>query len=165
MGLVSAFKNADDPPAPEHTGATMRFKLVWRHLGEKAEVTEHYEKETSNPELWCKQTIEWFNATLRPKERKRVFVRCEVVGEVPPGEHKWFKATAMTQTLSQARGGMPYDKMQCERCGITGKRFGIGSHVHLDSKYKRIKAFQRCDTAMEKLGITPGGKDWPKPIR
>ena len=43
-----------------------------------------------------------------------------------------------------------YDGMYCVRCGITGKRFGLGSHIKIDSKYKK-KAFLKCNTAKEEL--------------
>lgn len=146
--LQSSFISPDDPPRPAHKSErTMRFKLFWRHPRETAEVMESYEKETDDPEQWSRDIIDWFNSTLRRGERKREFIRCEIEGEVPPAEHKWFKVTAMTKL---SRYGTPYDAMHCERCGVTGKRFGIGSHVKLDSKFRR-KAFKRCDTAVALL--------------
>lgn len=126
----------------------MRFKLYWRHPGSKGEVGETYEKETDDPEQWSRDIITWFNATLRPHEKKREFVRCEVEGEIPPKNHKWFKVSAMTKSMiGGARHGSPYDAMQCERCGVTGKRFGLAPHVRIDSKFKN-KVFKRCDETL-----------------
>jgi hypothetical protein len=147
--LHSSFKTVDDPPHPAHEAdTTMRFSLWWKHPGEKALVKETYEKITGDPEQWSRDIIDWFNSTLRPHERKRIFVRCEVEGEVPPAEHKWAKVTAMTKANQY---GMPYDAMQCERCGITGKRFGLGPHTKIDSKFRRA-AFKRCDTSLKAQG-------------
>jgi len=144
----SSLIDADDPPQPEHKAdKTMRFVLFWHHPGEKTEVKETYEKVTADPEKWSRDILDWFNSTLRPGERKRLFVHCEIEGEVPPAEHKWSKTTAMTKSNQY---GSPYDGMHCERCGVTGKRFGIGPVVKLDSKF-RLKVFKRCDTSLEWL--------------
>ena len=100
-----------------------------------------------------RDTIDWFNSTLRPHETKRVFVRCEVIGEVPPAEHRWMKHSAMTKVVvGGPHNGSNYDAMECERCGVTGKRYGLNEYVHLDSKWKKKVAFKRCDTAMRELG-------------
>jgi hypothetical protein len=149
----SSFLSPDDPPSPKHKGATTKqFKLVWRHPGETKEVTETYEVDTDDPEKYCRELLVWFNSTLRPHERQRDFVRCEAVVEVPPSEHKWRKKTAMTQQRANSR---PYDCMECERCGIMGKRYGLNSFVKIDSKY-RLKVYKRCDTAMVAMGkFTP----------
>lgn len=150
----SRFRDTQDPPHPDHsaegTAMSIRFTLWWKLPGEddaKAR-KETYEKPTRDPVQWSREIIDWFNTTLRPGERKREFVRCEVQGEVPTAEHKWAKATAMSQAN---RYGSPYDKMFCERCGITGKRFGIGGVVKIDSAFK-LKVYQRCDTSAKKLG-------------
>lgn len=148
MTHKTSFITPDDPPSPQHTGKMMRFKLYWRHKGEKQEVAERHERETNDPEKWSREIIDWFNSRLRPHERKRIFVRCEIEGEVPPAEHKWFKITAMTKSMvGSQRHGQMYDAMQCERCGVTGKRYGLGPYVKLDSKYRK-KHFKRCDTTI-----------------
>ncbi len=109
-----------------------------------------------------RETIDWFNRTLRPHESKRELVRCEIEGEVPPAEHKWAKSSVMTQVMTgTARHGANYDKMECERCHVTGKRYGLHSHVNLDSKFT-LKAFRRCDTSMIHQGLAP---TWPQPIK
>ena len=126
----------------------MKFSLYWRHPGREAEVKETYERITNDPEKWSRDIIDWFNSTLRPHETKREFIRCEIHGEVPPAAHKWFKVTAITKTMMGGpRHGAMFDAMQCERCGVTGKRFGIGRAVKLDSKFRK-KEFKRCDTTL-----------------
>lgn len=164
--LASSFKTVDDPPHPDHSlqpgSKVIRFKLFARHEGGTHEWGETYEKEVADPEKWSRDIIAWFNRTLRPGEKKREFVRCEVFGEVAPAEHKWFKVTAMTKTMSGGpRHGQMYDAMECERCGVTGKRYGIQPHVKLDSKWRQ-QVYKRCDTAMEAMGRI---KPMPKEIR
>jgi len=152
----SSFISPDDPPSPKHTGKTgdrtMKFTLYWRHPGEKGEQPETHEQLTEDPEKWCRDILDWFNSTLRPHERRREFVRCVVIGEVPPAEHRWVKQSAMTKTVvGGPRHGSSYDAMECERCGVTGKRYGLGPYVKIDNKFK-LKVFQRCDTSMKHQG-------------
>lgn len=114
MTLSASLADRDDPPRPGPKGdRTMKFTLVWRHPGEKKEWSETYEQITDDPEKWSRDIVAWFNSTLRPHERKREFIRCEVQGEVPPAEHKWFKVTAMTKSMvGGPRSGSHYDGMQ-----------------------------------------------------
>lgn len=154
----SGFLAPSDPPSPKYTGATgdktIRFKLYWKHPGESdsAERGETHDQITADPEKWSRDILDWFNLTLRPHEITREFVRCEVIGEVPPAEHRWFKVTAMTRTMvGGPRHGSNYDGMKCERCGVTGKRYGISGFVKIDSKWGKA-TFKRCDTAMKELG-------------
>jgi len=157
----SGFLAPSDPPSPKYTGVTgdktMKFTLWWKHPGQKdsAAMSETHEQVTEDPVQWSKDILAWFNRTLRPHERKRLFVRCDIVGEVPPAEHKWVKVTAMTKTMSGGpRHGQMYDSMECERCGVTGKRYGLGPYVKLDHKFKAT-AFKRCDTSMQAQGKHP----------
>lgn len=155
----SGFRSIHDPPSPRYTGVsgdrTMQFKLYWKHRGDAELKVESYEQVTTDPEKWSRDIVDWFNSTLRPRERKRIFVKCEVIGEVPPAEHRWFKKTAMTKTVvGGLRHGQMYDAMECGRCGVTGKRYGLSGSVKLDSKWRKI-VFQRCDTSMKERGLTP----------
>lgn len=77
--------------------------------------------------------VDEFNRGLRPGERARRLLAVEVVGESEV--HEWRKVNLVT---IMDRHGM-YDKMQCEHCGITGKRFGIGGNVTRDTKYSNQK--------------------------
>lgn len=142
----SRFVDGDDAPTPQHNAdTTIRFKLVWKHPGaaDSTAITESYDKITADPAQWCRDIIKWYNDGLRPGEQAREFIRCEVEGVVPTAEHKWVKKTAMTQDNNRGR---VYDGMICDRCGITGKRFNLNSHVKIDSKFK-LKVYQRCDTS------------------
>lgn len=108
---------------------------------------ERYTETTDNPEQWGRNLIKRFNLTLKPGERRRRFVQVIVTGEIVPPDHKWYKITAMTQ---QRTTGRPFDVMQCVRCRIMGKRFGLSQSVKIDSKF-RLAVFRRCDTATEHL--------------
>lgn len=108
---------------------------------------EPYTEVTDDPEQWGRNLIKRFNLTLKPGERRRRFVQVVVTGEIAPPDHKWVKLTAMTQ---QRTTGRPFDVMECGRCGITGKRFGLSQSVKIDSKY-RLAVFRRCDTATEHI--------------
>jgi hypothetical protein len=161
----SGFLAPDDPPSPKYTGKTgdktIRFKLYWKHPGraDKDAMAETHEQITTDPEQWCEDIIAWFNSTLRPHETKREFVRCEVIGEVPPAEHRWVKHSAMTKIMvGGPRSGSNYDSMECGRCGVTGKRYGLKEYVKLDSKWRKA-AFKRCDTSMKELGKWDGGRE------
>jgi hypothetical protein len=86
---------------------------------------EGWEEEHDLPDGWpsveVQRLIDRFNATLRAHEIPRRLVR--IVSQEPskpkPREHKWEKTSLVTE-----RGG--YDRMRCERCGATGKRYGLG---------------------------------------
>jgi len=57
----------------------MKFNLIQRTVGEEREVSEDYDKDTDDPEKWCRDIIDWFNSTLRPGQRPREFIRVELV--------------------------------------------------------------------------------------
>lgn len=124
------------------------FTVFVRHKGQDdTPWRERYQRETDDPETWGRALIDSFNATLRPGERAREFVRVEIHGEVAPIEHAWTKTSLVTQ---MEPGGRMFDAMKCDRCGITGKRYGLAAHVERSHKY-RAKVYARCDTAAEQL--------------
>lgn len=131
----------------KHGSAALEKKFTIRIRVVKTgnEWNEEYTAKTDNPEQWGRDIVAFFNRTLRPGESPREFVGLigDVV-EVPPPEHAWFKTTAMTQNHATK---IPFDRMQCERCGITGKRFGIGRPVTRDSVW-RAKVYAQCDTTI-----------------
>ncbi len=98
-------------------------------------------KETYNcegdPQQFADNLIARFNATLREQETPREVVGVNVLDE-NENEHKWKKVNSFTII----RAGRVYDKYECERCGITSKRKGVGVHVR-DSKYK-AKKYEKC---------------------
>ena len=78
------------------------------------------------------EIIENYNHTLQPGERKR-----ELITAIPLEDkekpHSWRKANLMTES----KAGAYYDRYNCEVCGVTGKRYGLGSLLILDAKYKK----------------------------
>lgn len=128
------------------------FTIYVRSLRSGKEWGERYQKETDNPEQWGRDLIAWFNSTTRTSESKRKFIRVEIHGEVPPPEHAWSK----TSLVTQQHAGRMFDKMKCERCGITGKRFRLNQNIKRDSEF-RAKLYARCDlTIKHREALSPG---------
>jgi hypothetical protein len=108
---------------------------------------EDYEKDIEDAEIWAIETVDSFNKTLRPGEKHRTLIEVEVEVEGDENNeelHRWDKD--ITKMSSIFRGRV-YDGMKCEKCGITGKRYGLTSYVKIDSKYKK-KAFKKCNTSI-----------------
>lgn len=86
-----------------------------------------------------KQTVEYFNSTLRPGERAREVLDARIVGEGEVGRsHKWRKQNLYT--LADHHGN--FDKVKCELCEVTARRYGI-SHIVRQTPY-RAKKYQYC---------------------
>lgn len=91
--------------------------------------------------------VKFFNSTLRPHEEPRTLVCCRVEESTETKKdhkttikHDWKKMNLITIM----KGGNSYDIMECSKCGITGKRFGLGFNGVLhDSKYK-AKKYNNC---------------------
>ena len=83
-------------------------------------------------EQHAKDIVDNFNATLRPHEKAREFISAisTVKKENAVFPHDWRKVSLVTE-----KGG--FDKMKCSRCGATGKRYGLGSYVQIDKKFKK----------------------------
>jgi len=82
-----------------------------------------------------------FNRTLRPSEKPRKLLLL-VEAEPAPAKlpaHQWEK----TNLFTKRHGSRYYDTYRCRKCGVTGKRYGLGGSVTLDSKY-RAKKYQHC---------------------
>ncbi len=103
---------------------------------------EKYDKPIEDPRGWAKETIECFNSTLRPSEEPRELLDVQIIDAQSNKDHTWVKQNIMTIM----RGSSSYDKVKCQVCGITGKRFGLSPSVRIDSKFM-AKVYQRCDTA------------------
>ena len=132
----------------------MKFKILVNHKDADIRTAwyETYNELTENPEQWAKDTIEHFNATLRPGEKKRVLLDVIIIEVGNAKLHDWDKTI---KGMSNIYRGRVYDAMYCKKCGITGKRFGLSHRVKIDSKYKK-KVFRDCDTA--KNYLDKGGK-------
>jgi hypothetical protein len=83
-----------------------------------------------------------FNTTLRSNESPRTIMEInedDSINESYCGiliQHEWRK----TNLVTLMDGRSSYDTVACEKCGITGKRYGLGiSGVHRDKKYQSIK--------------------------
>lgn len=102
-----------------------------------------------DPRRWAVDIIAFYNSGLRPGESARELERAEVIdvaADTVSLAHVWGK-TSLT-TVSDAQG--VYDRMKCDHCGLTGKRFGIGSTVKVDSVW-RVPSRKTCSEAQKIL--------------
>ena len=128
----------------------MKFQIRTKIVGDPDSKSwiEDYNKETKNPQEWAKETIKRFNGSLRGFEKARVLLDVIVLGDEDNVElHDWFKRT---DGMSESFRGSIVDIMECRKCRIKGKRYGLGTQVIRDSKYK-AKAFNKCNTGIELL--------------
>lgn len=117
-----------------------KIEIEVKKIGSERTWKEEYVIDNDNPVEWAKTTIDNFNATLHSGESPRELVGVEVLDESEKNsQHKWIKTNLMTIV----RGSSVYDTMECENCGITGKRYGLGKEVIRDSKYK-AKKYDKC---------------------
>ena len=105
---------------------------------------EDYDKDIDSPEDEGKKFVKYYNDTLRPGELKREFIAAQVVEEGNAKFHRWVK---LTSGMSAQFRGNVVDMMRCERCGITGKRYGLFPQITFDSKYRK-KEFRQCDSSL-----------------
>ena len=125
----------------------MKFRILVR-VSSGAEWWEEYDEETDNPDQWGKDIVKFFNSTLREGERPRTFIRAEAIKVVKCEDesiavrqpHDWDKDI---RGMSVYFRGQVVDIMYCKKCGITGKRYGLSSHIRRDSKY-RSKKYEYC---------------------
>ena len=99
---------------------------------------ESYDKNVPDPRKWAEETIAKFNASLRPGERPRTLVKVVITGS-SDAKHSWEK----TNLVTILRGTRMYDTYKCAVCGITGKRYTLGSPVERDAKFA-AKKFAVC---------------------
>lgn len=98
--------------------------------------SEDYNEDVDDPRAWAEETLARFNATLRRGERPRVLLRVEVKPNDKPLKHVWHKTNLITIIVRNDN----YDTYQCERCGMTAKRHGIGGDFIPDRKRDRGKS-------------------------
>ncbi len=79
-----------------------------------------------------KEMMRRFNSSLHPNERVRKVIDYEILEGVNK-PHTWRKSNLVT--VSNA--GKYYDIYKCKVCGVTGKRFTLGSFITIDKKYKK----------------------------
>jgi len=120
----------------------MKFKILVKN--DRDEWWESYDINTLNPQRWAEGIIELFNKTLRPKELLRILVKVEIENESNEKFHEWYKRT---DGMSIIHRRYIVDIMQCRKCGVTGKRYGLNAEVKIDSKYSK-KAYKECHTSI-----------------
>lgn len=119
----------------------MRFTVICKNKGESLLTAweESYNKaEVTNSELaiaWAQQTIEGFNQTLRQGEIAREVVGVRMDAGNAELAHEWRKTNLVT---IDGGGGASYDTARCERCGATGRRYGLSEHIALDKRFKNL---------------------------
>lgn len=92
-------------------------------------------------EAWARGLIDYFNETItRSDEKRRKFVSVSVTDDGAQAvlQHDWHK----TSLVTECHGGRYFDRMRCERCGITAKRHGV-TFIKRDSKF-RAKKYEVC---------------------
>lgn len=126
----------------------MKIKMAVKQLSTGSIWFEEYEIDNDkDPVVFCTDLIQKFNSALRHGESPREFIGVEITEEETCvlHNHSWEKQNLVTVF----RGTQSYDAMKCERCGITGKRYGL-SAILRDSKYKG-KVYDKCETALAQL--------------
>ena len=118
----------------------MKFKIKVKNERQPDGWWEEYDEPITDAQKWTEETLANFNGSLRRHESPRELIEIEML-DAANLHHDWVKS--ITGMSAMFRGQM-CDMMFCDRCGITGKRFGIGSaHVRIDSKFRR-KVFLTC---------------------
>jgi len=107
---------------------------------------ETFDLATDDPKAWAEETLDRFNDTRRSGDKFRVLHEVEILDVDSVERHTWKKLSLVTEVNRHGH----HDRMQCENCSITGKRYGIGGGVTVDSRYKS-KVYQRCDTALKHM--------------
>lgn len=103
---------------------------------EEFDVPPHIE-----PKVFVEKILTKFNSDLQLHETARKMLSFELVGE--PKDHTWEKQNVFTEQ----RAGSFFDRYKCKKCNITGRRYGIGGSMVLDSKFK-AKVYRTCDTSI-----------------
>lgn len=109
-----------------------------------------------NPAQWGKDIVANWNATLRPHESARTIDALRVTDILDKDahvEHDWHK----TNLVTVMRGNLAFDTVRCNRCGITGKRYGLNG-VTPDAAFK-AQVFRTCNGAQAQLARRQQRKD------
>ena len=112
----------------------MKFKILVQNTGGSDPWWEEHEEDTNDPREWAKDIIDKFNDTLKPREKARELLEVQITEGSNDALHNWDKDI---KAMSAIFRGQMYDGMYCTKCNITGKRFGLDSHVTVDSKFKK----------------------------
>lgn len=119
----------------------MRYSFEIKDERDRESWREEYDVPSgSDPKEWVEDVLSRFNSDLRPHETKRTMLSFELVGE--PKNHTWSKISLTPVQHS----GRFFDRYECTRCHITGKRYGIRG-IKTDSKFK-AEVYRQCDTSV-----------------
>jgi hypothetical protein len=139
----------------------MRFKMVVMLQRTGATWSEHHDRvavtDDRSAQAAASFMIHAFNKTLREGEAPRTLVTAVLAGPTIGGQHEWRKASLVTESSN----GKHYDRMECEACGITAKRYGFTNLVR-DKKYASI-IYDTCNPPPIKPEQTPTQEPSPMP--
>ena len=125
----------------------MRIKIKVRDVGGDSFWWEEHDTRGEDPDEFVQKLMDFFNSTLHPgQSRRETLIWESSEGEAIAGKvsHQWTKTSLVTEV-----GG--FDKMRCETCGITGKRYGLGQFDPVrDKKFKHVR-FEDCRLSQEYL--------------
>lgn len=123
----------------------MQFTIRVRNDKTGSEWNEEYNKpevhDQASADAKGRELVDYYNSTLRPHESSRTLVSVTFGAGNASQQHDWHK----TNLVTVMERGRSYDTAECSRCGITGKRFGLGD-VKRDPQYK-AKGYGSCDSA------------------
>ena len=124
----------------------MKFKIHVKNAD--SDWWESYDKNITDPQRWAAGTIKQYNTTLHEGDLPRELLEVVVEDTDNAKFHDWYKRT---DGMSVDDGhGLTCDLYRCRRCGITGKRHGLGQDIQIDWKF-RAKVFKNCDTAQAEM--------------
>lgn len=92
---------------------------------------------------WAEKAVRDFNESQAPHERQ-IVVKVEPLPD-GPDVHDWVK----TNTEPRSNGIVSYDNFRCNKCGITGVKYG-SAPITVDSEYQGIE-WSFCSRVPEML--------------
>lgn len=133
----------------------MKFRMIVKYRDEDA---PPWNEDEDRPDItsiedakaWAEYTVASFNNAIRPHEKPRELVGVE---DLDDGEgstkkfrsmHNWQKTNLVT-IMGKYFGS--HDTMECENCGITGKRHGIGDHGVIHDPEFKAPGYASCSQA------------------
>ena len=101
---------------------------------------EFEDRNILDPKKYMDEMLEGFNDGCRPGELHRRLISVVVLSESGLGTHDWEKTNLVT---IRGRTGT-YDTARCRKCGVTGRRYGLGNAPLRDRKYLANK-YKDCN--------------------
>lgn len=89
---------------------------------------------------FARDLVRHFNSHTRPYQKVRLLLDVEALG-LGTFVHDWYKVNLVTELCKGGYGS--FDRYECRRCGITGKRYGLANVIDRDPKYK-AKKYANC---------------------